>query len=60
MNVYQQGRRGKLILHATHHRFISVTLHMDYPLILKITFLRARQFCDGYVNKVKCAEYFLI
>lgn len=60
MSVYQQGRRGRLILHATRHRFISLTLHMYYSLILKITFLRARYFFDGCVHKVKCAEYFLM
>lgn len=60
MNVYQQGKRGKLTLHSTHHRYTSVTLEMYYPIIPKKNFLRARYFFDGNVKKVKCARCFMI
>lgn len=35
VTVYQQGKRGKLTLHATHHRYTSVTLKMYDSLIKK-------------------------
>lgn len=32
MNVYQQEKRETLTLHATHHRYTSITLEMYFPI----------------------------